>query len=457
MEHKAQIDQSKENTRKLLNAIHDVDTIVRNLTADVCSLYSKGLTTELSGIETRLNDYLVDYAALGLPPQTRWTAPQVLLIQDLASRITTLRGAYEIKNLTTNCQNEFDTLPMYVVLTNLELNILAEDARTFIKNLYLTAPNGTVMDVSQVDQATRDDMYRAINALIQSRLKDRLTILTNQIKALDSNFTSRGRWWRQFSNSTFTGITLIDDCFKDTNGNCTPRRYEEANYDHREIKYSEDLQAFAVTQITHYNYHRWYRTDNGFTIGALRNSTGAAGGIPDFSYLYDTNFLKYSGWSSVPTVFDRHQYEAYIDYARLVWLSLVPAINGMLMSLDADAQGIRAVNYPTGLQVDRDLAAYVDYRPTDYDGDGLTDIAEGRDYETNRTSSDTDGDLISDYYEVTHGLIPTWYADGQKDLDGDGYTNLQEFLAGSDASSAQSTPQTALAAKLVPIIDLILQ
>jgi subtilisin family serine protease len=51
---------------------------------------------------------------------------------------------------------------------------------------------------------------------------------------------------------------------------------------------------------------------------------------------------------------------------------------------------------------------------------------------------DTDADGIPDWWEITEGLDRTTPADSEFDLDGDGFTNLQEFLAGTDPHDAAS-------------------
>jgi len=78
----------------------------------------------------------------------------------------------------------------------------------------------------------------------------------------------------------------------------------------------------------------------------------------------------------------------------------------------------------------------------DYDGDGYSNLAE---YEagsdpTNAASvpMDTDGDGIPDYWKIQYfgNLSQT----GTGDYDNDGYTNLQEYLAGSDPTNGYSVP-----------------
>ena len=48
------------------------------------------------------------------------------------------------------------------------------------------------------------------------------------------------------------------------------------------------------------------------------------------------------------------------------------------------------------------------------------------------TSLDADGDGIPNSYEQSHGLDPFNPADANADNDGDGYSNLQDYLAGTD-------------------------
>ncbi|MBW3625426.1 MAG: polysaccharide lyase, partial [Armatimonadetes bacterium] len=45
---------------------------------------------------------------------------------------------------------------------------------------------------------------------------------------------------------------------------------------------------------------------------------------------------------------------------------------------------------------------------------------------------DTDGDGMPDPWESGHQLNPRDPADGTKDRDGDGYTNVEEYLNGTD-------------------------
>jgi hypothetical protein len=52
--------------------------------------------------------------------------------------------------------------------------------------------------------------------------------------------------------------------------------------------------------------------------------------------------------------------------------------------------------------------------------------------------ADSDGDHIPDYWESLYGLNPNDPSDGNTDPDGDGMTNWQEYMAGTDPTNALS-------------------
>jgi hypothetical protein len=74
---------------------------------------------------------------------------------------------------------------------------------------------------------------------------------------------------------------------------------------------------------------------------------------------------------------------------------------------------------------------------TDTDGDGLSDWGEIHLYGTNPLGADTDGDGMPDGWEIGHGLNPL-LDDGGLDGDGDGLSNHQEYLLGTNPNNADT-------------------
>ena len=81
----------------------------------------------------------------------------------------------------------------------------------------------------------------------------------------------------------------------------------------------------------------------------------------------------------------------------------------------------------------------------DEDGDGVADIIEDQ-YGSDSSKEDTDGDGLSDYIEIYVTMTDSTVkdtdgngvADGDEDLDGDGFTNLKELEYGTDLAKADT-------------------
>ena len=93
---------------------------------------------------------------------------------------------------------------------------------------------------------------------------------------------------------------------------------------------------------------------------------------------------------------------------------------------------------------DYDSDGIVDDIDVDDDGDGILDSVEDRnsdgddDPETNPT--DTDGDGMPDAWELNYVGLNPLAKDATGDLDGDGYSNLAEYISGTNPTDESSLP-----------------
>lgn len=86
----------------------------------------------------------------------------------------------------------------------------------------------------------------------------------------------------------------------------------------------------------------------------------------------------------------------------------------------------------------------------DWDGDGLPDGYETIVSKTRIDVADTDGDGMSDGWEVANSLNPKSNADAAQDADGDGISNLQEYLA--HVNSIRPTERLGPSSRRTPLV-----
>lgn len=103
-----------------------------------------------------------------------------------------------------------------------------------------------------------------------------------------------------------------------------------------------------------------------------------------------------------------------------------------------------------GLPDDIENVYCTDFNNPDTDNDSISDGAEDTNHngivdagETDPCNADTDGDGISDGWEVDNSLDPL-VNDASIDSDGDGYTNLEEYLKNTDPHDPYSHPVQAM-------------
>jgi hypothetical protein len=78
------------------------------------------------------------------------------------------------------------------------------------------------------------------------------------------------------------------------------------------------------------------------------------------------------------------------------------------------------------------VTSWVDPNPPDNDGDGIGDLVD----------PDDDNDGMPDAWEAANGLNPLSAGDAGQDADGDGMTNLEEYVAGTNPRDGESKLET---------------
>ncbi len=156
-----------------------------------------------------------------------------------------------------------------------------------------------------------------------------------------------------------------------------------------------------------------------------------------------TNAFPIIGRSSWGATLENGHFEGAIDDIRIYNRPLTPAeIKTLYYQQDSDGDGVSECddNCPTISNQDQ----------RDLDGDDIGDLCDGDvdgDGLTNDQDPDDDNDGMPDDWENTYEGLDPYFDDADDDLDGDTFSNIDEYNAGTDPNDPSSKPN------LPPIID----
>ena len=180
--------------------------------------------------------------------------------------------------------------------------------------------------------------------------------------------------------------------------------------------------------------------------------TGKAAGLFAFRHenvlaIYDSSQAKWVDYAVPASAGDWNDYAIYFDYRAQRWMLV---LNGVLVARDLPFrdEGLSTITRFRLLQQSAQLVSAQEARiddiiisnseppGLDFDDDDLTN-AEERALGLDPFNSDTDGDGLSDGWEVENGLNPK-VGDASGDLDGDRFLNFFEFQHGLNPNAADS-------------------
>lgn len=187
------------------------------------------------------------------------------------------------------------------------------------------------------------------------------------------------------------------------------------------------------------DFGRWYVADNLVCGNAAVTANNWDGGVqPHGGSTYIAGLKLDKPWASMP-INQQTAEEAY--------RSVLDSVGASLPKRDAvDRRIVEEVRQGTATYAGRTYAAGHDLvDPNMKSGiiDSQTDVGGWPELKSAPAPTDTDQDGMPDAWEKARGLDPDDASDGAKDRDGDGYTNVEEYINGlatSGASQAAAVP-----------------
>lgn len=470
-----------QQTEEILNGINAAQNF---LTSHSCGLEENSLFIGYDTLMGNMNTWRKN--RIQESDKVRYIGDLKDIVDDTDDLLTYFSGsAYRYINECPDL-NPHKLIHIYTGLTALQIMFTSE--REYIINKYNihTANSGDV--TPPTPEETQVKIYRALQTIL--------------LDAIDNIVYLDQIGWRLASNSLFSPIS--------TSSNTTTAYWSDAKCGSSGLygvmpcsgtvvpntiykttsNYTLLDTQYVIEHASAYQYRSSESLSTVFTTHAI-NTDGHRKQInswaPGHDFITPSNYASFLNDSNKTSLYERHKDEFYVDFAKSVYIPAENSIQNWMAMLEEyyqlldpvamqsiqDSEPDVLIDFtppsfnPNELTVVSDIqdydlfynyrksSTYAGYWLNDTDKDGISADRELFHYKINPWDKDSDRDYMDDNYEVTFGTSLRTI-DTSVDLDFDGYSNYAEYLAYSDPNNALSTPITQKAAKMVPVIALLL-